>query len=96
MKKVIKASSQSDLDNGAVSGMPAAYHSQQYQQKAPAASKTKGLVNLAVVRFLNVSGNIRKSSQSLWNSLENRQKSSEVFGKSSEISGKSSKIFGRL
>lgn len=43
LKKVIKASSQSDLDSGAVSGMPAAYHSQQYQQKAPTTTKTKGL-----------------------------------------------------
>ena len=46
LKKVIKASSQSDLDSGAVSGMPAAYHSQQYQQKAPTTTKTKGSVLL--------------------------------------------------
>lgn len=43
LKKAIKASSQSDMDNGGVSGMPASYHSQQYQQKAPTTSKTKGL-----------------------------------------------------
>jgi len=43
LKKVIKASSQSELDNSVVSGITAAYHSQQYQQKAPATSKTKGL-----------------------------------------------------
>lgn len=43
LKKAIKASSQSDMDNGAVSGMPPPYHSQQYQQKAPTTTKTKGL-----------------------------------------------------
>ena len=46
LKKVIKASSQSELDNSVVSGITAAYHSQQYQQKAPATSKTKGSVYL--------------------------------------------------
>ena len=46
LKKVIKASSQSDLDSGTVSGMPAAYHSQQYQQKTPTTTKTKGSVLL--------------------------------------------------
>lgn len=49
LKKAIKASSQSDMDNGGVSGMPASYHSQQYQQKAPTTSKTKGLVYLISV-----------------------------------------------
>ncbi|XP_015764686.1 PREDICTED: COP9 signalosome complex subunit 7b-like [Acropora digitifera] len=43
LKKAIKASSQSDIDNGAVSGMPPPYHSQQYQQKALTSTKTKGL-----------------------------------------------------
>ena len=46
LKKVTKASSQSDLDSGTVSGMPAAYHSQQYQQKTPTTTKTKGSVLL--------------------------------------------------
>lgn len=46
LKKAIKASSQSDIDNGAVSGMPPPYHSQQYQQKALTSTKTKGSVFL--------------------------------------------------
>ncbi|RMX38107.1 hypothetical protein pdam_00003055 [Pocillopora damicornis] len=50
LKKAIKASSQSDMDNGGVSGMPASYHSQQYQQKAPTTSKTKGSSGIYVVR----------------------------------------------
>ena len=37
---------QSDLDSGTVSGIPAAYHSQQYQQKTPTTTKTKGSVLL--------------------------------------------------
>jgi len=52
LKKAIKASSQSDLDNGVVTGMPASYQSQQYQQKATTTTKTKGYVDKgAMLRF---------------------------------------------
>ena len=42
LKKVIKASSQSDLDSGTLSGMPAAYHSHNINRKLQLQLKPKG------------------------------------------------------